>query len=354
VRGLAFKENGDILQTPPRELVADIDNLPFPAWHLLELERYSLLATGGRCEEKVFAILSSRGCPNQCTFCDSHSVFGRHFRGRSARNICAEIVYMVDRFGARQFDFIDDTLTIDKKRVLELCALIINEGLDINWMCNARVNTVDEDMLFTMREAGCVRIEFGVESGDQEVLKKMKKGITIEQVKQAHKMARNAGMSIGTFVMVGNLGENWDSIRKTEEVIASLETDDVYISIATPFPGTELYRTAKQEGLLLTKDWNRYVTSPTYLPKYQPVMKTDLMEPADILKAFYYLHSRFATRKFITRYGWLFFLKPKFYQQAVFGSGGLKGAFHRLGMGIKIALRMIGRLVRKKRQSALL
>ena len=185
-------------------------------------------------------------------------------------------------------------------------------------MCNARVNTVNEDLLKLMKSAGCVRVEFGVESGDPEVLKKIKKAVTIEQIENAHALARKVGLSVGSFVMVGNIGEDFSSIVKTKDLLEKIDTDDIFIAIATPFPGTELYKVAHHNGWLLSNDWSAYVTSPTHFPGYQPLMETDKMNAQEILKAFFYLHSKFVKKKLKTRYGSFFLLKKRFYRDHIF------------------------------------
>ena len=338
ISGIAYKkEDGNICVNKRREVIQNIDSIPFPAWHLLPLDKYSVPGTGGDIAKQVFAIISSRGCPHQCIFCDSHTIFGRKFRGRSAQNIFDELVYLKETFNATQFDFVDDTITVVKDRIYQLCNFILTNNLEIKWMCNARVNTVNLEMLQLMKEAGCVRIEFGVESGDKEVIQKIRKGITIEQIKTAHKMARKAGLSIGSFIMVGNLGEDQSSIMKTRKLLEEIETDDIYISIATPFPGTELYRIAKNNAWLRVQDWSKYVTAPTYLPDYTPVMETDRMDSSEILKAFFYLHSQFAGKKFQTRYGKAFFTNPRFYKEAIFEVKNWKDVKHR----IKLAKELI-------------
>lgn len=337
IKGIAYKAEEKIYVNERREFIQNLDSLPFPAWHLLPLDRYSVPATGGSVAERVFTVISSRGCPNCCIFCDSHAVFGRKFRGRSAKNIFDELVYLEQNFGATQFDFVDDIITIDKNRVFELCALILKYSCKFKWMCNVRVNTVDLEMLEFMKRAGCVRIEFGVESGDTEVLRKLKKGITIEQIETAHGLAREAGLSIGSFVMVGNVGEDFDSVMKTQKLLHRIETDDVYISIATPFPGTELYEMAQNNGLVQVDDWSRYVTAPTYLPGYQPVMRTDKMNTDEILKAFFYLHSRFIKKKFQTRYGKAFFLNGRFYKENILKIRNWK----EIGYKVKLAMGLI-------------
>lgn len=340
VKGVAYKRGSEIMLNKTRKLIEDLDSIPFPAWHLLPLDSYAIPSTGGLANKPVFAILSSRGCPNRCIFCDSHIIFGRRFRWRSADNIIEEIQYLSDYFGAEQFDFVDDTLTANKTRVIDLCEKILaNNNLNITWMCNARVNTVTTEMLCKMKQAGCARIEFGVESCDQSVLDTMKKGITIQQIKTAHKIAKEAGLNIGTFVMVGNLGEDFASIKRTQDCLKGLDTDDIYISVATPFPGTELFSIAVENGLLKTEDWSKYVTAPTYLKDYSPIMETDKMNSEQIIDSFLYLHSKFMYKKFRTRYGKAFFIKPRFFKDILLGTHNRKDIFYR----IKLAKRLIGR-----------
>ncbi len=340
IKGIGYRKDGQIHINKPRPLIEDLDMLPWPAWHLLEVEKYAVPATGGNTAETVFAIISSRGCPNQCIFCDSHTIFGRKFRVRSANNIFAELLYLNKKFGVKQFDFVDDTITVNRNRILELCGLMLKNNCNFKWMCNARVNTVDVEMLSKMKRAGCVRVEFGVESGDPAVLKNIKKAVTIEQIKNAHTIAKQAGVSIGSFVMVGNIGEDFTSIMKTRKLLEQIDTDDIYIAIATPFPGTELYRIAQENGWLYVTDWSKYVTAPTYLPGYQPIMGTDKMTRQEILKAFFYLHCKFARKKFRTRYGANFLLNKRFYKDNIFNIRSFKDFRHK----IKMAKKMVGNL----------
>jgi len=340
IKGIGYRKDGHISINEPRPLIENLDTLPWPAWHLLPVEKYAVPATGGDTAEPVFAIISSRGCPNQCIFCDSHTIFGRKFRVRSANNIFAELLYLNEKFGVKQFDFVDDTITVNRNRILELCSLMLENDCNFKWMCNARVNTVDAEMLSKMKNAGCVRVEFGIESGDPEVLKNIKKAVTIEQIKNAHKIAKEAGMSIGSFVMVGNIGEDFTSIMKTRKLLEQTDTDDIYIAIATPFPGTELYRIAQRKNWLRVTDWSKYVTAPTYLPGYQPIMVTDKMNQQQILKAFFYLHRKFVRKKFRTRYGTNFLLNKRFYKDNIFNIRSFRDFRHKL----KMARKLIGNL----------
>ena len=280
----------------------------------------------------VFALLSSRGCPNFCTFCDSHTIFERKFRPRSAQNIFDEILFLSKTYGMLEFDFVDDLITMQKKRVLELCKLIFDSDVPFRWMANARVNTVDREVLQAMKEAGCIRIDFGVETGDQHVRKLMRKNITDEQIRNAHQIAHDIDISTGSFTMVGNLGETRKSAKMTVELLKDIG-DDVMVSIACPFPGTELYGIAKEKGLINTEDWARYVTSPTYTSNYRPVMRTEHLTENQILEAFYYIHSFFAPRKFQRRFGRYFFFSLRFYQEWVFVP---EGFIRRVKMAVRL------------------
>ena len=337
ILGICFREGGTISLNPPRPLISDLDMIPFPAWKYFPVERYNVFSLAG--DGTVFALLSSRGCPNFCTFCDSHTIFKRRFRPRSAENIFEEIMFLHQTYGMKEFDFVDDLITVQKRRVIALCRLIEDSGIAFRWMANARVNTVDREMLQAMKDAGCIRVDFGVESGDPRVRELMRKNISDEQIRQAHHLAQEVGLSTGSFSMVGNLGEDRDSARKTVELLKDIG-EDVMVSIACPFPGTELYRTAKSKGLINTEDWTRYVTSPTYTADFKPVMRTESLSESEILESFYYIHSFFARRKFQRRFGRWFVFSPRFYREWVFQR---RGFLHRLNMAVRLVAARIKR-----------
>lgn len=342
INGLGFKKDNQIVITEPRKFIEDLDSIPFPAWHLLPVEKYSMLASGADVTKTVLPIVSSRGCPNQCVFCDSHSIFGRCFRSRSAENILKEIMLLKETYNVTQFDFVDDTITVNRERIKKLCELILENNLEIKWMCNARVNTVDFEILKLMKKAGCVRIDLGVESGDPEVLKTIKKGITIEQIKTAHKMVQEVGIRSNSFVMVGNLDEDLDSVKKTVALVKDF-AEDINVAIATPFPGTELYQIAKQNRWLRTTNWEEYVTSPTYFPGYRPIMTTDKMNEEQIMQAFFFVHSRFAKKKFETRYGKHFYFKFYFYSDVLLKIKNWKEFKNKVKLALNLLLTSIKR-----------
>jgi anaerobic magnesium-protoporphyrin IX monomethyl ester cyclase len=345
IYGIVYRKEGNVISNPPRELIPDINTLPFPAWDLLDLSSYSVF--GGVHGEPTFALMSSRGCPSHCIFCDSHTIFSRHFRGRSAENMFSEIQFLHDSYGMVQFDFVDDLITVDKKRVLELCSLLQESPVQYTWMANARVNTVNEEMISAMKEAGCIRLDFGVESGDPEVRKLTRKGISDEKIIQAHTLAQKYGISTSTFLMVGNLGETLESVRMTARLMKPIAMD-TNIAIACPFPGTELFQIAKKNGWIRINDWSKYVTSPTYLPGYVPAMVTDTMNQKEILNAYYFLHSFFVKRKFQARYGSFFLINPFFWKEWVFQASAEGGHFRKISMVWKLISAKIWSFFKRK------
>jgi anaerobic magnesium-protoporphyrin IX monomethyl ester cyclase len=341
IKGIVFREAGVIINTGCRKLIEDINTLPFPAWHLLDLYKYSVMSGGGKLNLPTFVLLSSRGCPSNCIFCDSHSVFDRKFRARSAENIFAEVEYLHKNYGMVQFDFVDDLITLKKNRIIRFCKLLQESKVDYSWMANARVNTVDSDMLKFMAKAGCVRIDLGVESGDPEVRKRAHKNVTNEQIINAHKNAQRFGITTSTFLMVGNLGEDLNSVKMTAELMLDIAMD-TNVAIACPYPGTELYQIARKNDWIKVFDWGKYVTSPTYQSDYEPVMVTDKMDQNEILDAYYLLHSYFVKKKFKARYGRYFLINPHFWAEWVFNPNSHGGYFRKLSMAVKLLSARIG------------
>ncbi|MCC6028100.1 MAG: B12-binding domain-containing radical SAM protein, partial [Archaeoglobus sp.] len=160
VKGIYFKKEDKIVKNPPREFIQDLDSIPFPAFDLMPLEKYSLL--GERLE--VFPMITSRGCPFSCRYCSSSLFMGRRFRARSAKNVADEIEWLVNDFNARHIAFGDDTFTLSKKRVAEICKEIKSRKLDITWSCSSRIDTIDRELLEIMKSAGCSAIYYGIES----------------------------------------------------------------------------------------------------------------------------------------------------------------------------------------------
>lgn len=318
INGLAFVNNNHITRTQARELIDDLDILPFPLRDNLPVEKYSERIIGTKLKGNSFSILSSRGCPAKCNFCSSHTVFTRRFRGRSAGNIFKEMQCLNEKYGAMQFNFVDDTFTIKKSRVRELCNLLLKEKNKYEWIANARVNSVDPELLILMSEAGCRNINFGVESGDDRVRAQIGKSITREQIISAHEAAKKAGIIVSSYFMVGNLGEDWKSVEKTIEFTRTLKTDYPSCTIATPYPDTGLYYACKEHGWLNTFDWDKYYTTPHLIENFKPVSNNGILSEDEILRAYYYVNRKMLFMKLKTRYGGLFFLNIVFWKNEIF------------------------------------
>jgi len=264
VKGVIYRENGSLKYTEPRPLIENLDELPFPARHLLPMERYKVFGK----HEILGLIFTSRGCPFNCTFCSSSLIFGKKFRARSPKNVVDEVEEFVEQYKSNHIEFVDDLFIFDKKRVKEICRELKERGLDVLWVCSARVDTVDGEIFKVIRDAGCIMVYLGVESGVQRVLNLMRKGIKVEQSVRAVKLAKEAGLQVVASFVLGIPGETWEEAMETIRFAKKLDPDFVQFSLATPFPGTELYRVAKEEGLLLTEDWTKYTV-------LKPVMQTE-------------------------------------------------------------------------------
>jgi len=229
VLGITYKENDKIIHNPNRPLIQNLDELPFPARHLLlEKENYPPEAFGN--------IFASRGCPYNCIFCASHKVWTRKVRYRSPENVVDEIKYIQKTFKTHHFRFEDDSFTINKKWVYEICNLLIKEKLNIQWTTETRADIVTDDLIKKMKLAGCKNITIGVESGNEKILKKIKKGITIEQIKNANKILKQNGVGLSAFFMIGFPWETKREINNTISLMKELDPSIAVFSVATPYP----------------------------------------------------------------------------------------------------------------------
>lgn len=261
VPGLAFRDprTGEIVLTPERPFLADLDQLPPPARHLLDNRLYQRPDSG----EPQTTVQTSRGCPAACIFCLAPTVYGSKIRVRSPANVVAELKECVSRHGIRDFFFRADTFTWNKKWVLDLCAAITGEGLDIRWVCNSRVDTIDAERLEAMKRAGCHGVAFGIESGVQEALNRMKKGSTVEKNRAAVALCKAHGMKTLAYFVLGLPWDTAEEIRASIEFAVELGADFTEFHTAIPFPGTELHEIAKREGLYQEElDGYNYTRSP--------------------------------------------------------------------------------------------
>ncbi len=253
-----FDKNKNLVHTGLPGLIENLDEIPLPARNLINNNNYSsVLGTN----KLVTTMMTSRGCPYRCIFCDRPHL-GKIFRARSADNVIAEIKDSM-KYGIREFLMYDDTFTIDRKRVIDICDKIINQKLDIIWDIRARVNTVDEELLKKLKESGCARIHYGVESGTSKILKVLNKGITLEEVEKAFALTKKAGIETLGYFMIGSPTETREDILQTIEFMKKIDPDYVHITIITPFPATNLYRMALEEKVIKSDVWREFAKNPT-------------------------------------------------------------------------------------------
>jgi len=250
IRGLTYRNGppgrGEIVRNPSREFIGDLDSLPFPDWSFINHTSYILPFKG----EPFLIISPLRGCPYRCEFCTSGTYYGNKTRLRSPSSLIAEMKYNIDTFRVNNFFFWAETFTIHRPFVIELCREIKKSGLGISWVCNARADTVDDEMLRLMHEAGCWMVSYGIESADSIILKNMKKNITAEQVKKAVDMTKKNGLLVSGHVIFGLPGETVGSAYATIDLVAGLDIEFAQFYCAVPFPGSDLFRTAVEKGYI--------------------------------------------------------------------------------------------------------
>ncbi len=239
------RENDSIVFTGPRALNTRLDSLPWPARDLLRNELYRSPET----QNPLTVIHGNRGCPSACVFCPAGTLTDFSVRYRSVENIVAELRECVERFGLREFLFHGDTFTLNKRWTLNLCEAIREAGLRIRWGCNSRVDTMDDERARALKAAGCWVVAFGVESGDEDMLRRMKKNATLDQAREAVACCKRAGLRVHTFFVIGLPWETGETLERTYRFLRELDPDFFDFNIATPLPGTELYEIARREGL---------------------------------------------------------------------------------------------------------
>lgn len=282
VKGIGFRDNkGKIVLTPRRELIANLDEIPFPARDVLDLDKYYSVATKSLSGKRGTSILGSRGCYYNCIHCISKVMWGQNIRVRSAKNIVDELEECYKKYGIREFKFDDDNLTKFKDIMFEMCREIIRRKLDIVWICMSRVDCITEELAREMKKAGCKRVSFGLESGNPKVLKLMRKGVNPHIARKAVKILNKLKIEVHSSFMLGNLGETEKTIRETIDFAKSLDLDYATFFITSPFPGTDLYDIAKQK---------RYINENTRWEQFapftdqNPIMVQDNLSPEELIK----------------------------------------------------------------------
>ncbi len=256
VNGLVWRNGNDIVENGPREMIPDLDILPFPAYEKLKgfpkgynLPLFSYAHFPGT------SMVTSRGCLFQCSYCD-RSVFKKGFRYNSAKYIYDHLKYLSQKFGVRHVNIYDDLFTTDEKRIVELCEMLTKNPIDMHFNCAVRVGYAPDDLLKMLKDAGCLMVSLGIESGDTDLLKKHKAGVTVNEVKDTVTRIQAAGLRAKGLFMMGLPGETEESIRRTSDFVISLGLDEMNMAKFTPFPGAPLWKTIQEEGSF-EEDWEQ-------------------------------------------------------------------------------------------------
>jgi anaerobic magnesium-protoporphyrin IX monomethyl ester cyclase len=266
IKGISFLADGNCVSTPDRPFIEDLDALPFPARHLVNISAY--IYSGN--------IITGRGCPYKCQFCACGPLSGYRYRTRTVDNVIAEIQQLYETMGISTLFFSDDTFTANRDRLLSLCRRLSNLEVPPRWICTTRVNTIDVEMLKEMKKAGCFKIQYGVESGSDRVLKNIQKQITVKMVEKIVKRTLEEGISVVCSFVIGHPDDDVESIQETfkfAEALSQLGDCRYEMGVATPFPGTALYEQTEELGIeILSRDWDRY-------DLIDPVIHTKNLDP---------------------------------------------------------------------------
>ena len=295
VAGILYRRDGNIIRTLPRPLIEDLDELPFPARHLVKNELYKW-APPKQEVTPMTGFLSKRGCPYKCTFCSQDQVFTRSVRYRSVENVLDELEWIVNDLGIHHIHIFDDTLVLDRARAMEICKGIKDRGLKFTWEGMARANLVDEELLRTQVDVGLTQLSLGVESGNPEILKSIQKNVTIDQIREAYRLGKKIGIETRAFAILGHPNETKKSAWDTIFLLRGIkDIDMLYLNIMVPYPGTAAWFLARagQAGYrLLSEDFENYVRYET------PVIEVNDLTASDLAR--------------MQKLGlWLFYLTPR-------------------------------------------
>jgi radical SAM superfamily enzyme YgiQ (UPF0313 family) len=253
VNGIAYRVGSEVRTTAKRKVIKNLDALPLPARHLLPLDRYRALGM-------PISMTTSRGCPYKCIFCVGRKMVGAKVRYHSIDRVVAELQNLA-KLKFHQINIADDLFTTNQNHCLAVCEEILKRNLEINWTSFARVDTVSEKLLSRMKAAGCTAVSFGIESANPDILKTIKKGITVEQIRNAVRICRRVGISPYASFILGLPGETPETIKETTDFAAILQQEGLAYGfhILTPFPGTEVREKKDELGIrILTDDWSKY------------------------------------------------------------------------------------------------
>ncbi|MCX5686950.1 MAG: radical SAM protein [Candidatus Omnitrophica bacterium] len=277
IKGLIYKKGGKTEEEGPRPLISDLDSIPFPARHLFKNKEYTYPDALYR---NTAPIITSRGCPGFCTYCNANQIFTRAFRARSARNVADEIEFLTKEMKIREIHIWDDNFTMIKKRVFEIRDEILKRGVRAKFAFpnGVRADFLDREMLGALKEMGTYSLALCVESGSQEVLNKARKGIRLEKVEEVFALAKEMRLETWAFFMIGLPGEDASTIRKTIDFAKRMDPDIAKFHILKPYPGTEVYDYLKEKKFVLTEDYDQFGIHTPPIHRLETLSSSDMLE----------------------------------------------------------------------------
>ncbi|MAG02617.1 hypothetical protein CMI42_04730 [Candidatus Pacearchaeota archaeon] len=298
ILGISYRKDGEIVVNPSRPLIQDLDKLPFPARDLLPLDKYW---TPGVRRYPYAIMITSRGCPYSCTFCSNFRTQGKQFRARSSENVLAEIDHLVKDYGVKEINIIDDNFTFLPERVKKICDGLIERNYDLELKTGngIRADRVSPKMLKHMKKAGFYLVAFGIETGSERILKKMRKGETLDHIRNAVKWSKQAGLLTEGFFMFGNEGEGKKEMLETIQFAKELDLSIAQFQIYTPVPGSPLFDTIKRDGKLFSEKWEDFNAFSKPLFEYQDSKFDLMMEMQQRAYREYYLRPKMFIRKLL-------------------------------------------------------
>ncbi len=294
IPGVAFKRDGKIHVPDDSGLVDDIDSLPFPARHLLPMERYRTSAVRTR-RFPAMSMITSRGCPMKCTFCFNNKPYRRRVRFVSAPKMIDEMMQLIDKYGAKEIHFWDDNFLMNKNRINEFLKIMESRKLYIPFDCEGIINAFDPEILMRLKKVGCYSVSYGIESGNQRILDLMGKHTTIKEIRRVVKETKALGLDVRGYFLFGLPTETREEILDTIRFARSLKLTDATFSLLIPLPGTEIYEMVKDESQFMKDYWDKLLLSEISFPKSPLVYCPDGIKEEELLhlhrlafKSFYF------------------------------------------------------------------
>lgn len=277
IQGLSYKKDGKVIHNESRPFINDLNALAFPS-------RDSFLNNTDYLD--IGYVITGRGCPFSCSYCASPQIWQRTTRFRSVSNVIEELVYLKKKFDSSLVHFADDTFNLDKRRTKEICQRIIDDGLKLKWVCDARVDNLDKELVSLMVEAGCIRIKLGVESGSDQILKMIRKGFTTEIIRRGVALIKECKLPLTIYLMVGFPDETDEDLRQTIALAKELDADYYSLSILAPYYGTQIWKEIEESGKKIDKEhWEHFYHQS------QDMIVNDNLDPA-IVNEFLALNER--------------------------------------------------------------